>query len=230
MDLALTGNGVVITDHWMAVPLEGTFHPENIPEPITKALNSMPLYREDGNIVQIFFSEYSLNTILTSVIELNWFNYTMVQTSDNVDAIIDDFEYSFGEFEECEVIVMPTINYDGLGPVIKIDPTGSHIEVIIEIHYKNPINPEIDAALVIAKASGDVVFEVGNDFKLYGQTEQVTLHVLDFEPYFLSRATTKQINSKIVLIAPFISSYINNLLDKGMELPLPKNITQHIKN
>ena len=54
--------------------------------------------------------------------------------------------------------------------------------------------------------------------------------MLDFEPYFLSRATTKQINSKIILIAPFISSYINNLLDKGMELPLPKNITQHIKN
>ena len=101
VDLALTGNGVVITDHWMAVPLEGTFHPENIPEPITKALNSMPLYREDGNIVQIFFSEYSLNTILSSVIEQNWFNYTMVQTSDNVDAIIDDFEYSFGEYEEC---------------------------------------------------------------------------------------------------------------------------------
>jgi hypothetical protein len=128
------------------------------------------------------------------------------------------------------VIVTPTISYNGQGPSIKIDPTGSHIEVIIEIHYKNPLNPEIDAALVIAKASGNIMFEVGDDFRLYGSTDGVTLHVLDFEPYFLSSATTKQINSKIVLIAPFISSYINNLLDKGMELPLPKNITSHIKN
>ena len=66
------------------------------------------------------------------------------------------------------MIVTPTINYNGRVPVIKIDPSGSHIEVIIEIHYKNPLNPEIDAALVIAKASGNIMFEVGNDFKLYG--------------------------------------------------------------
>jgi hypothetical protein len=74
---------------------------------------------------------------------------------------------------------------------VKIDTDGSHVEVIINIHYKNPINPDIDAALVIAKASGDIIFEVGNDFKLYGTTDQVSLHVLDFEPYFLSSTTSK---------------------------------------
>lgn len=27
-----------------------------------------------------------------------------------------------------------------------------------------------------------------------------------------------------------ITSYINSLLEKGIDLPLPKNITKHIKN
>ena len=29
VDLNLAGNGIVITDSWLSIPLEGTFHPFN---------------------------------------------------------------------------------------------------------------------------------------------------------------------------------------------------------
>jgi hypothetical protein len=32
VDLPLSANGIVITDDWMAIPLEGTFHPAFISE------------------------------------------------------------------------------------------------------------------------------------------------------------------------------------------------------
>ena len=53
VDLSLCGNGVVITDEWMSIPLEGTFHPVTSEEikPSEKHMNKMPLYREDGDIV-----------------------------------------------------------------------------------------------------------------------------------------------------------------------------------
>lgn len=56
----------------------------------------MPVYRNDGNIIQVFFSEYSLNTLMRTLIELDWFQYRVNQTSDNVEAIISEYEWAFG--------------------------------------------------------------------------------------------------------------------------------------
>jgi hypothetical protein len=42
---------VAITNHWLAVPIEGTFYPSSLGEPEEKHLTIMPLHREDGDIV-----------------------------------------------------------------------------------------------------------------------------------------------------------------------------------
>lgn len=118
--------------------------------------------------------------MLQSIIEMNWYNHTLIQTSDNVDAIISDFEFAFGEFEECQIVIKPTVFYNSEKSMMNIDESGSFMEVVLEIHYRNPYNPDIDAALIIAKSTGNIVFEVGDDFKLYGNIDQVTVRVLDF--------------------------------------------------
>jgi hypothetical protein len=51
VNFSLTGNGVAITNHWLAVPIEGTFYPSSLGEPEEKHLTIMPLHREDGDIV-----------------------------------------------------------------------------------------------------------------------------------------------------------------------------------
>mmetsp|Transcript_30750 Transcript_30750/g.22843 ORF Transcript_30750/g.22843 Transcript_30750/m.22843 type:complete len:172 (+) Transcript_30750:822-1337(+) len=170
--------------------------------------------------MQVMFSEYSLTTLLKAAIELQWYNYTSVQSSDNVDAIINDFEFSFGEHERCEMFVKPILDFDGQQTFVKISETGSTIDLVVEIHYRNPLNPAIDVALIIAKMVAEVKFFVRADFKLYGSVENVQLKVLDFEPYFVTTTTTKQISSKISLLGPFMGSYANNILDSGIDMPV----------
>lgn len=57
VDLGLKGKGIVITDDWMAIPLEGTFHPifvseldEILAEDKTQ-IAPIPLHRDDGDLV-----------------------------------------------------------------------------------------------------------------------------------------------------------------------------------
>ena len=54
---------------------------------------------------------------------------------------------------------------------VQIDESGSFIEGIVELHILNPLNPLIDAALVIAKATANLIFEIGQDFKIYGKVQ-----------------------------------------------------------
>jgi hypothetical protein len=57
VDLPLSGKGIVITDDWMAIPFEGTFHPIFINENDTSILEeknkiaAIPLHRDDGDLV-----------------------------------------------------------------------------------------------------------------------------------------------------------------------------------
>mmetsp|Transcript_30750 Transcript_30750/g.22844 ORF Transcript_30750/g.22844 Transcript_30750/m.22844 type:complete len:142 (+) Transcript_30750:384-809(+) len=45
LDMSLVGKGVVVTDEWLAIPLDGTFFPELYPEDDSKNYVKMPLYR-----------------------------------------------------------------------------------------------------------------------------------------------------------------------------------------
>ena len=105
------------------------------------------------------------------MIEMSVYNYTMTQSSDNVDAIVADFEFSFGIFEKCSLVFKPALEYKGEECFVQIDESGSFIEGIVELHILNPLNPLIDAALVIAKATANLIFEIGQDFKIYGKVQ-----------------------------------------------------------
>ena len=51
----------------------------------------MPLYDESGREVQILISEYSVNTILRSIIDCDYIEYERVLSSDEITSIIEDF-------------------------------------------------------------------------------------------------------------------------------------------
>ena len=127
----------------------------------------MPLYWDEGKIVQVFLSQYTLTSLLKSIVQLDLYNYTLIETSDNIDAIISDFEFSFGVHESCEMLIKGAQSKDSVARV-GISEDGGEIEVDVEIHYRNPLGNEIDAALVVARMIADLEFEVRNDFKLYG--------------------------------------------------------------
>lgn len=41
----------------------------------------------------------------------------------------------------------------------------------MEIHFKNPFDKDIDAVMILAKCTGEINFEVKEDFKIYGTIE-----------------------------------------------------------
>jgi hypothetical membrane protein len=58
----------------------------------------VPYNDRSGRSLQVILTEYTINTILKSIVELDWFSYERNMTSDDISSmIISDFENSFGE-------------------------------------------------------------------------------------------------------------------------------------
>ena len=58
----------------------------------------MPYYDATGRELQVIVTEYTINTILKSIVELDWFSYERNMTSEEITSIlIPDFETPFGE-------------------------------------------------------------------------------------------------------------------------------------
>jgi hypothetical protein len=88
------------------------------------------------------------------------------------------------------MFIEPAVSFKSETSFVQIDYEGSFIEVVMEIHYRNPYNPLIDVALIITKATANIVFDVREDFKLYGYVDGVTLRALHFEAYYVTSGTT----------------------------------------
>jgi hypothetical protein len=49
-----------------------------------------------------------MNTLLRSVIELDYVKYEQYMTSDEIASIIEDFETPFGDYEDVKVVMKAT--------------------------------------------------------------------------------------------------------------------------
>lgn len=74
-DYSLIDEGIIVTDDYLSIIMDGTLHVENFPEPKEKNYTFMPVYVEKAEEVQIMISEYSINEILISLIQLNILEY-----------------------------------------------------------------------------------------------------------------------------------------------------------
>jgi hypothetical protein len=130
-------------------------------------------------------SEYSLNKILETIVELEVFKYeNSDQSSANVDAIITEFEDSFGQFNNVTIIIEGAKNATAYRPNVKITKEGTQMEFFVEIRIVNPLNRKLDAAKIFAKTTATVEFKVDNDLKLYGEISGLKLNIIDFFPYY----------------------------------------------
>ena len=72
MDYKLVDDGVNVCDDYLSIIVDGTFHPLGVNELlIERQYSSMPFYNSTGREVQVLVSEYSMNTILRSMIQLD---------------------------------------------------------------------------------------------------------------------------------------------------------------
>ena len=62
-----------------------------------KLYNTMPAHNPDASELQLMLSEYSLNTMLLTAVELNLLNYTNSdQGSAGIELLMNNFEGTYG--------------------------------------------------------------------------------------------------------------------------------------
>jgi len=64
----------------------------------------MPFYRPQGNDFQIMVSEYSIESLLKAYIDGNELKFNATLSSEEVGALINDFERVFGNHDEVLMI------------------------------------------------------------------------------------------------------------------------------
>jgi hypothetical protein len=88
-DYSLIGQGVYFTDDYFSVVMNGTVHAINQSLPRGQSFNEMPVHNADGSEVQLMISEYSINSVLLTAVELNLLKYQNTeQSSATLEAVI----------------------------------------------------------------------------------------------------------------------------------------------
>ena len=231
IDYGLLPNGIIVTNDYVSVVTDGTFHLPGESEPTHKQYTKMPVHVDGAQELQIMISEYSINQILANMVRNDVFHYDTNQTSDNVDAIVTEFEKVFGDPANVTVTVEAVKNLTKYEPNIKISRAGSLIEFYVEIHIRNPLSDyKMDAAYIVAKTLANVSFSVNDALQVIGFMNTLELTILEFEPYFQTKTTLSDIVSRLSPWIPMMQSYANDLLDNGLSLAIPQNISRYILN
>jgi len=56
----------------------------------------MPYYQQDGRHLQILISEYSMKSILKTIVDSNVIKYNKTLSMDEISSLIEDFDKTFG--------------------------------------------------------------------------------------------------------------------------------------
>lgn len=188
IDYALVNEGIVVTDTYFALVMDGTVYLTNTTEPAQKAksYSTMPAHETDGAEVQLLVSEYSLNSMLLTAVELNLLNYTNSdQNSASIEMLMNNFEGTYGVHENVTIVVNSAQeNFQKYTPSIEVASGGSVITFYLDLHVKNPLNPSEDAAVLLVETKANVSFSVDGTLTLSGEVRSLDLSVVTFTPYF----------------------------------------------
>ena len=114
IDYELVQTGIKITDTHFTMKIDGTFSPLLSDEDAEKHefvyheyMSPVPLYRDDRGEAQIMISDYTINSLVKSSIDLNWLESTQTLNGDAIGKYIHGFDESFGSFTNIEMTCMP---------------------------------------------------------------------------------------------------------------------------
>ena len=201
----------------------------------------MPYFEKNGKELQILVSEYSLYTILKSVIDLHYLKYNTTVTSDAIQSIISDFEKPFGDQKQLELfsdvrqvmVKMLTAKSENFMPNVKISNDETTFAFEVEIHIMNPFDNSVDAIVMKCVITTKLVFHIGTTsekYSLFAEADDLEMEFTEIDAYFKTRLTKDSLNDRISFIKPFAVGYINKMLNDGIGIPIPPNLQKLIKN
>eukprot|EP00347_Sterkiella_histriomuscorum_P020957 403335808 len=226
---SLVHNGVMFKDRYVSFLLDGTMQSIN-KNNLTKNFSEMPIHNPESEDIQIFLSEYFINQLLQSAIDQELFQYTLAnQTSDNIDAIVSEFEQSFGDHKNVSIFIQGARNSSLHTSKIQITPKETVIDFGIEINIQNPYDNTQNVAQIIAKMTCNMIFSIDENLIVQGDVDQLKLDVIELRTYYVTKTQAKDINSRLAILSPLLSSYVNKQLDDGFKIPIPKELAKYIK-
>ena len=80
----------------------------------------------------------------------------------------------------------------------------------------------MDAVELLIEMVATMRMDIREDYRISGEVSEIVTTIKDFKTYFYSHTTQKGVEAKLSFLNPWAISYLNNLLDIGLELPLPE--------
>ena len=85
----------------------------------------------------------------------------------------------------------------------------------------NPFDKTVDAMVLTCQFTASMIFEIDNNFSLSGRAEDVQIEFVNIDAYFKTAINAKKLNGRLGVLQPIILAYINSLLVKGIDIPIP---------
>lgn len=142
---------------------------------------------EDGKDMQVFISEYSINSGIEVASQIGILATDKIKISkDQVRSMIAGVEEAFAEDEAFQIEFKASHHQP---PSVRISKSGSFFTGVTELHIKNPHNAKFNIASIQLQTSGSISLQATDDFKLIAKLSHVKTHVTKFTPYFYTKTT-----------------------------------------
>lgn len=151
--------------------------------------------------------------------ELGWWDLTKEFKASDIEPYLNGFGASFGVTEMVKVTLAAVPGKQKLEFFGGYDQTKLSVEV--ELHVKNPLNEEMDVAVLVFSINTEIEIGVTEEFSIVGKILNVDTEVVDFQRFFFTRTTMQGIQKEMVFVEKALQSYLNVILAKGIDIPIP---------
>ena len=115
VDYQLVGDGIIVTDDYLSMVMDGTFHPVEADGELDEHENEehhsygslLPYHVAERGPAQVMISDYTLESLLSTMLKLNWFDFSDEMSSAAINNYIDHFERAFGSKTKVKVTAKP---------------------------------------------------------------------------------------------------------------------------
>ena len=166
-------------------------------------------------------SDYSMQSLINASLELQWYDLNQTMNGDALNNYIKGFSIAYGDFTEIEIKIKPVAGSQRV--TFNSEDGLATLTCLINLHVENPFaDRHMDAVTLDIELVANMRIDITPDYKVTGMVEDLTTEIIDFKPYFHSYTTEKGLSAQLAFIDPWAISYLNNLLQQGLDLPLPE--------
>lgn len=218
-----------IKEDYLSIPIDGSFVAVDSGADSRNTLESfMPEHNLDGKQVQIFISEFSLNSALRAYHEQGALTVSQKVPSSIINQIFPNFEDVFGEDFNYVTLEIKT-THDAPQFNITIS-NGTALTGNVMIVVQNPMNEKLGAAYIELAFNASCNLTIGENFNLTGSIDDIQAEVKSVRALFKNTVTVSKLQSQIEVFKNLATDKFSRHLAKGLVFPMPHAFLDGLSN